>query len=612
MEFEENLTSGWSTGGDKPWFLAEPGYNSFWSARSGQTTSAGQTSWIERSFTPGNTITFYWKILGVTSNDCLQLFDGGQKQFETCGNTDWEKKTYTVKNGTIRWNLKKNSRYYSPSGLLDWVVWPTGSDDFEVPPTVFWEDNFEEITASGIKFFDDFEIKEKAEATIISEEIVPAFGALYIEEPTLKFLQWNRFEVKENILSSATDMIYSILAGNEDWYYPLYGYENINFSAIGQNQVSSYDISGLDYCCWPSLKLKANLKTQIEDTPSLDYWKLTYLLDLTDPFIEISRDPSGNVYNTDEVTLIATAFDQDPNQSGIGGGTITLMSSDGHGQQVGWFGGNYSLPIGSFQPGTTVKYRAEVYDYVLNYSETPTFSFTVANRIPRAENPSHSIVAQCSSAFSYIFSWDFVDDDKLGVGGDGQAAYQLQLDDNSDFSSPVWDSCNNGLGINTCLSGNSSNSHGLPGGVDINLNTNYYWRVKVKDKYGAWSDWSLTNSFKTFPAFSPNPSFTFSPLQPMVKARINFTDTSICYTQGGDSYLCKDINPDTGVYNTYLWDFGDGITDSNVGDTNHTFLNVGNYTVSLTITDSIATCSTSTVLKVILSLPQWRESSPGS
>jgi len=115
-----NGGSGWKTGGNRNWSVRwdSNSYNYTYSARSGQTTSAGQTSWIERSFTPGNTITFYWSLRGASSTDCLQLFDGGQKQFEICGLNVWEKRSYTVKNGTIRWNLYNDSAS-SPSSWVD-------------------------------------------------------------------------------------------------------------------------------------------------------------------------------------------------------------------------------------------------------------------------------------------------------------------------------------------------------------------------------------------------------------------------------------------------------------------------------------------------------------
>lgn len=49
----------------------------------------------------------------------------------------------------------------------------------------------------------------------------------------------------------------------------------------------------------------------------------------------------------------------------------------------------------------------------------------------------------------------------------------------------------------------------------------------------------------------------------------------------------------SGVYATYAWNFGDGGT-SNATNPNHSYATTGNYTVSLTVTDSLGTTDTKT------------------
>ena len=72
------------------------------------------------------------------------------------------------------------------------------------------------------------------------------------------------------------------------------------------------------------------------------------------------------------------------------------------------------------------------------------------------------------------FTWTFNDPDS----GDSQSAYEFQLDDDSDFSSPIIDT-------GKVSSGTSSTTQTLPSTVGL-----YYWRVKTwdsQDAEGAWS-----------------------------------------------------------------------------------------------------------------------------
>jgi len=76
---------------------------------------------------------------------------------------------------------------------------------------------------------------------------------------------------------------------------------------------------------------------------------------------------------------------------------------------------------------------------------------------------------------SVTFSWIFNDPD----AGDSQSAYQFQLDDNNDFSSPIIDT---GKVTSTA----SSTTQTLPSTTGL-----YYWRVKTwdsQDAEGAWSE----------------------------------------------------------------------------------------------------------------------------
>ncbi len=69
----------------------------------------------------------------------------------------------------------------------------------------------------------------------------------------------------------------------------------------------------------------------------------------------------------------------------------------------------------------------------------------------------------------------------------------------------------------------------------------------------------ITVYTKSTANFSANPMYGFDPLD------VNFTNLS------------------TGDYDTCLWDFGDGATSNTCGNPSHTYMNLGEHTVSLTV-----------------------------
>jgi len=83
---------------------------------------------------------------------------------------------------------------------------------------------------------------------------------------------------------------------------------------------------------------------------------------------------------------------------------------------------------------------------------------------------------------------DFSDPD----AGDTHAATQWQVDNDSDFSSPVWDYSD---------TDSDKTRQAVPSGV-LSNRTTYQWRVRYQDSQGIWSEWSAPVSFTTVSALS--------------------------------------------------------------------------------------------------------------
>lgn len=71
--------------------------------------------------------------------------------------------------------------------------------------------------------------------------------------------------------------------------------------------------------------------------------------------------------------------------------------------------------------------------------------------------------------------------------GDTHANSQWQVDSNSDFSDPEWDS-----GMSYAADTQAT----VPSGP-LSYNTTYYWRVRYKDNRGAWSSWAPSRYLRT-------------------------------------------------------------------------------------------------------------------
>jgi len=254
-------------------------------------------------------------------------------------------------------------------------------------------------------------------------------------------------------------------------------------------------------------------------------------------------------------------------------------------------GGSTSYSWTDLTPDTAYQWKVKAnYQCSISWKSgsvwTNTYSFTspVCNRPPSATNLKVDQPNYCKSGPAGIFSWTFTDPDP----GDTQSAYQVQTDNNSNFSSPEDDSGKVTL---------SSNSYATISGK-LKYNNTYYWRLKVWDSKGAESNWISGPNFTTPEHAYPEIDFSWTPLNPSVDEETLFTDQSTVY--GGTTKK------------SWFWTFQDGSPASS-SEQNPTvkFFSTGEKQITLEVTDSDGfTCPGSKTLNAEFPLPIWKEIAP--
>ncbi len=212
-----------------------------------------------------------------------------------------------------------------------------------------------------------------------------------------------------------------------------------------------------------------------------------------------------------------------------------------------------------------------------NYGVVTTLCGT--NQPPSADNLQASQPDYCVISWpSAILSWQFTDP------GDTQSAYQIQIDNNSNFSSPEVDS-------GKVMS--SSNSYAALPGM-LSYNTTYYWRLMVWDSNDLASVWILGPGFATPGHAYPTADFSWTPQNPLVNETTQFTDQSTVY--GGTTK------------SSFYWVFQDGSPANSVLQNPLTeFLSVGDKSVTFRVTDSGGlSCQTQKTVNIRIPLPVCR------
>jgi RHS repeat-associated protein len=224
-------------------------------------------------------------------------------------------------------------------------------------------------------------------------------------------------------------------------------------------------------------------------------WSFSTVAANSPPTCSLSLPSSGAVNQPLNVTLSWSCSDPDP------GGTIkkyclTLDDTSNLSSPLYnscWGNGQV---VTSFQPSTngiplanstTYYWRVMAYDNLDAPSAwTATRSFTTAANNPPTCSLSSPANGAASQPLNVTLSWSCSDPDPGGT----LKKYCLTLDDTSNFSSPLYNSCWPDGQMVTSFQPSTN-------GVPLGNSTTYYWRVMAYDNVNAPGAWSASRSFTT-------------------------------------------------------------------------------------------------------------------
>ena len=195
----------------------------------------------------------------------------------------------------------------------------------------------------------------------------------------------------------------------------------------------------------------------------------------------------------------------------------------------------------SGKEGTTYQFRYRVQDKAGNLSDWATGpSQTLSiNHPPTATNLRVQLTDPCDKILGALLRWDFSDPD-----GDSQYARHIQIDDDSDFSSPIIDIYDEQFGSTTAYAFQEK----------IECDKTYYWRVKVWDSpCQSSSSWIEGPSFSTQGlCYYPIIDFSWRPQRISFSQPIQFIDQSTCYDESSLGFDCSSEDP---FIDSFNWHF---------------------------------------------------------
>jgi hypothetical protein len=246
------------------------------------------------------------------------------------------------------------------------------------------------------------------------------------------------------------------------------------------------------------------------------------------------------------------------------------------------------------------------------------------------------------------FQWNYRHGGSINLK---ESTYRIQIDNNSDFSSPEVDRTITGLSNDpgylnqqqifaetvptsidcqtrcplgtdkSCSSGSHCNY------INYSQTATLYWRIKVTDSVGNSSSWNNGPNYQQ--KGHPAPVIVYAPVPynlmttfPAPGDTVQFVDTSTCFNNSGTTFSCKTLNTnDCTDGNCYTWNFSDNNLENGtnihiLGDVTHKYgtAKPAGYMSSLKVCDDIGCCISYENIPVknknSQELPTWKEISP--
>lgn len=225
----------------------------------------------------------------------------------------------------------------------------------------------------------------------------------------------------------------------------------------------------------------------------------------------------------------------------------------------------------------------------------------------------------CVDSLNPWLYWTYNDPENETQGG-----YQIQI---KEATEPSW--ANSIIDITADPSSSDNYHHS---GTELNWNTNYEWRVIVRDdggdgpggKPGNWSDWTNVSDNPSVSGFTtklhayPDVIIDWAPNEPSAGENVSMIDNSDCYDPDGVKRECS-----TATNDSYKWEFSGPspvIYDLDYPNMLYSeepivsFSEPGTWVVSLSVTDGdLIDCDItprSYNINVREPLPWWREIIP--
>jgi hypothetical protein len=243
-----------------------------------------------------------------------------------------------------------------------------------------------------------------------------------------------------------------------------------------------------------------------------------------------------------------------------------------------------------------------------NVCSTSSYKVFLINKPPTVSNPYETQDCcawgpspQTAKGLAIILHWKYSDPE-----GDPSDGYEVWIDTDSNFhnNDPRFKYKVEGIQSTSYTVNLSDNQSTRDDKLTYPLswNTTYYWKVRVKDSVGNWSDWSQVDSFTLPSHASPYVDFNWFPPKPTVNEIVQFTDFSECYDSSDNIVPC----------NSWYWTFQNG--DPSISTSKNpttTFTSVGRNLVTLKVTDpSGFWCEGSKTVTSLYPLPFWKEIPP--